>query len=114
MDANSPKTSFGLSNESPIESEILASPEIFLEKSAPLLYPNPIESIVKVMSLWEREGEIKSQVFDMRGVLLLEQVLEVNGFQIELDLSPLRLKPGNYMLILQDAQHREIFRFIKN
>ncbi|WP_172805285.1 LamG-like jellyroll fold domain-containing protein [Aquiflexum balticum] len=110
MGSNSPKNNAEIAA---IDSKILASPEIFAKKSDPLLYPNPVESLIKVMSLWEKEGEIKGQVYDMRGVLLMEQVLELKGFQIEIDLSPLRLKPGNYMLILQDAQHREIFRFIK-
>jgi len=83
------------------------------EKTTPILFPNPAESTIQVKSLWQKEGKIKSQVYDMKGVLLMERELDIDAFRIEMDLSPLRLTPGNYMLILQDAQHREILRFIK-
>jgi hypothetical protein len=101
------------SEENTLQAKASIVPENMEERSAPILYPNPAESWIRVMSLWQKEGKIKGQVYDMKGVLLMEEELELNSSNIEIDLSSLKLKTGNYMLILQDAQHREVLRFVK-
>jgi pectate lyase len=95
------------------QTETSIIPENREERIAPVLYPNPAESWIQVMSLWQKEGMIKGQVYDMKGVLLMEKEFEVHSNSIVIDLSSMNLKTGNYMLILQDTQHREVFRFIK-
>ncbi|WP_373494068.1 LamG-like jellyroll fold domain-containing protein [Aquiflexum sp.] len=107
------KTNTAIPKEDSFQSEASIVPENREERIAPVLYPNPAESWIQVMSLWQKDGTMKGQVYDMKGVLLMEKEFEVHSFSIEIDLSPMNLKTGNYMLILQDTQHREVFRFIK-
>jgi len=108
------KNNPAISEENSFQSESTIIPENRREdRTAPILYPNPVEARIQVMSLWQKDGMITGQVYDMRGVLLLEQEFELNSFGIEFDISHLRLKAGNYLLILQDMRHREVLRFIK-
>lgn len=79
----------------------------------PLLFPNPVSNEVSVASLWKREGPVQVLIYDVKGAVVSEQTLIVSEQLINMDIQSLQLKPGYYMLMVQDKMNREIFRFIK-
>ncbi|UJP64905.1 LamG-like jellyroll fold domain-containing protein [Mongoliitalea daihaiensis] len=79
----------------------------------PMLFPNPVNTEVSVSSLWKREGAVQVVIYDVKGAVLSEQSLNVSDYLITMDLQALHLRPGYYMLVVQDKMNREIFRFVK-
>ncbi len=78
------------------------------------LYPNPVTDIIHVEWNEINEGNIQVSIYDMRGLRLFDQVAPISEEgQISLDITDLRLKPGNYMLILNTEAYPKIFRFLK-
>jgi hypothetical protein len=82
-------------------------------KLKPILFPNPVIHEFIVNDLWLDEGKVQVWIHDLKGSVLMEQESMVVGNQIQIDIRSIQLKPGNYILILQDKRHREVFRFIK-
>ncbi|MGY6521478.1 MAG: LamG-like jellyroll fold domain-containing protein [Mongoliitalea sp.] len=79
----------------------------------PVLFPNPVDREVSVARLWKSDGQVQVIIYDVRGAVLSEQTLNLTDSLINIQLQSLQLKPGYYMLTVQDKMNREIFRFIK-
>ncbi|WP_113923020.1 LamG-like jellyroll fold domain-containing protein [Cognataquiflexum aquatile] len=83
------------------------------EESKAMLYPNPAQDAVTVSPLWIEAGPLQVAIVDLNGRTAIEKIMEVINYTLEIDISELHLAPGYYILILQDTQHREVFKFIK-
>jgi hypothetical protein len=77
------------------------------------LYPNPVEDMIHVVGGEIQEGTIQVIIYNMKGANLFEEEIMVKDGNISLDIKNLKLKTGNYMLILNTNGYPEIFRFLK-
>ncbi|WP_194974087.1 LamG-like jellyroll fold domain-containing protein [Aquiflexum lacus] len=77
------------------------------------LYPNPVTNELNVASLWVEEGKVQVYIYDIKGSNLLEGEALIWRHSVNIEIEALNLKPGNYLLVLQDNLSRQVFRFIK-
>lgn len=79
-----------------------------------VIYPNPVDKQdLTIASLWLKEGIVQVLLYDVKGSVLSEQEVLVANSQIQLELAPLRLQAGYYLVVVQDRFHREVFKFMK-
>lgn len=86
------------------------------EKEIPIelnLYPNPVENVINIFPLWIKNGNLTISIYSMSGGILLQNEIEVFDQKLTIDLSKVRIKPGNYIIIIQDYSRIEILKFIK-
>jgi len=102
-------------NQIGTDQSILIDQMIAKEKflTSPLLYPNPVERTINIASLWTKEGKLSIFVYSMTGKLVLQEEVEAFEKSLSIPIEHLGINPGNYLLIIQDLNHRQIFKFIK-
>ncbi|MCL6260784.1 T9SS type A sorting domain-containing protein [Aquiflexum sp. TKW24L] len=93
--------------------QILEEKTLSKEESKAILFPNPAQDKISVSPLWIQEGPLQVAIVDLNGRTATEKIMEVTNHTLEIEFSDLNLVSGYYILILQDTQHREIFKFIK-
>jgi hypothetical protein len=77
------------------------------------LYPNPVENVINIYPLWINNGNLSISIYSMSGAILFENEIEVLDQKLTIELSKISIKPGNYILVVQDFNRREILKFIK-
>jgi hypothetical protein len=78
-----------------------------------VLYPNPVDGIITVKNMWIDEGQVWVRVYDTSGRSFFSREINVQDYELEIDVTHLGLSAGTYLLILQDNQNRENLRFYK-
>jgi hypothetical protein len=98
------------------DTNVMSSDEELQKVDLPILtklYPNPVSDVIYVDWSEMQDGNIQVSIFDMKGIRLFDQEISVSEGKIALDIANLKLKPGNYMLILNTEGYPKIFRFLK-
>lgn len=82
----------------------------FFFSSAPILYPNPVETASNVF-LNGFVGDVEVQVFTSNGRVVMNEMKRANGTDLEIDFSS--LPTGIYYMRIQNAEVRKEFKLIK-
>ena len=79
-----------------------------------VLFPNPVNHQLTVANVWIPDGEVDLVLYDVKGSVVLQAKSKVQHASLTLDIASLNLKPGYYIIVLQDRFTRETLKFIKN
>ncbi len=101
--ANTLKVSTGLACQGIYE-------ELFFVSAGPVAHPNPFVDIVKI-SFGSQVTLVRADVFSAEGRLLQSTTQEINGSEMELNLS--RLPGGLYHLRLEGEEVRKTIKLLK-
>ena len=88
----------------------LSSDDYLLETK---LYPNPVDDVIHIELSNFIYDLIKVNIFDMKGLKLLDQELQINDGKLTIDISRIGLKQGSYVLFVNSDGYQRIFKFIK-
>ncbi|WP_194974084.1 T9SS type A sorting domain-containing protein, partial [Aquiflexum lacus] len=78
------------------------------------IYPNPVEDRLHIQLNSREETTVEVVVYDMMGRQYLNRSVVPDNGEIVLDLAPLRMSAGTYLLILDEGQGRlKQIKFIK-
>jgi hypothetical protein len=78
-----------------------------------MIYPNPVNSILQVVSIHETNQEVDLQVYDALGRRVLQQSFVASGFLDKNSLSVSRLAKGIYALKISDGVNTRTFKLVK-
>jgi hypothetical protein len=73
------------------------------------LFPNPAGESVFIAFPGSRKGRIS--VYDARGVLVLEEILDSETNLVQLNTA--QLPPGAYVVVMTDSTTHEQLKFVK-
>jgi hypothetical protein len=76
------------------------------------IYPNPAKDEINIPLLAQLQGEAVVKVFDLLGNQKLEIAVKSNEPQLKLNIGNAGLKPGVYMVSLQDEKTLSAGRLI--
>ncbi|MCS4436939.1 T9SS type A sorting domain-containing protein, partial [Aquiflexum gelatinilyticum] len=77
------------------------------------MFPNPVSDLINLELSNLQEEKVQVSIFDMKGILLLDQEFESENGTLVLDISELRLKPGTHVLLVNTNGGQQVFKFLK-
>ncbi len=77
------------------------------------IYPNPVMDVINLEISNLDQERVQISIFDMKGILLLDQEYESENGNLLLDISNLKLKPGTHVLLVNTNGHQQVFKFLK-
>ncbi|MCH6201975.1 T9SS type A sorting domain-containing protein, partial [Aquiflexum sp. LQ15W] len=77
------------------------------------IYPNPVIDLINLELSNREEERVEISIFDMKGILLLNQEYDSENGTLILDISNLRLKTGTHVLLVNTNGHQQVFKFLK-
>jgi uncharacterized protein YjdB len=82
-------------------------------KGVARIFPNPVLDEINLELSKLEEERIQISIFDMKGILILDQEFESENGSLVLDISEIKLKPGTYLLLVNTDGNQQIFKFLK-
>jgi hypothetical protein len=77
------------------------------------MFPNPVSDLINLELSNLKEDRVQVSIFDMKGIVLLDQEFESENGTLVLDISKLRLKPGTHVLLVNTNGSQQVFKFLK-
>ncbi|MCR9016482.1 LamG-like jellyroll fold domain-containing protein, partial [Aquiflexum gelatinilyticum] len=77
------------------------------------MFPNPVFDLINLKLSNFQEDRVQVSIFDMKGILLLDQEFENENGTLVLDISKLSLKPGTHVLLVNTNGNQQVFKFLK-
>ncbi|MCL6260788.1 T9SS type A sorting domain-containing protein, partial [Aquiflexum sp. TKW24L] len=77
------------------------------------IFPNPVLDVINLELSGIEKDLVQISIFDMKGILLLNQEFESDNGDLLLDISQLRLKPGTHVLLVNSNGQQQVLKFLK-
>jgi uncharacterized protein YjdB len=77
------------------------------------IFPNPVVDVINLELSGIEKDLVHISIFDMKGILLLNQEFESENGNLLLNISQLRLKPGTHVLLVNSNGQQQVMKFLK-